>query len=191
MYAGTLRARQVGNPSVPPRSNHCRGAEEGESGQSKSLYNILLQFRLVTVARGVDGVLGSSLQQGAKASVKLQRARSNITALLARLRRTLSFIGTVRHVSAKENNKSPFLFFVVKLTTTSTTVLDFPQYDLHARMLADPSLALHNKDGARANMSGGGHGDMGVFDFSNPETRNIFAQTCIDATKTGQCALRL
>eukprot|EP00035_Acanthoeca_spectabilis_P031905 m.16199 g.16199 ORF g.16199 m.16199 type:complete len:450 (+) comp5025_c0_seq1:106-1455(+) len=64
------------------------------------------------------------------------------------------------------------------------SVLDFPQYQLHARMLEDPNLTLHNAEGQIVNMSGGGH-TCDVFDFGNPTTRQLFIETCANLTRTG------
>eukprot|EP00040_Diaphanoeca_grandis_P023282 m.126363 g.126363 ORF g.126363 m.126363 type:complete len:490 (-) comp29198_c2_seq1:160-1629(-) len=64
------------------------------------------------------------------------------------------------------------------------SVLDFPQYDLHGMMLANPSLMLHNENGEPVTLSGGGH-DCDVFDFGNADTRQIFIDECVNATKSG------
>jgi hypothetical protein len=64
-------------------------------------------------------------------------------------------------------------------------VLDFPQYDLHQKMLDNPSLMLRNAEGKIVRMSGGGHSGMDVFDFSQAKARSLFISTCVNATKTG------
>merc|ERR1712113_574041 len=51
-------------------------------------------------------------------------------------------------------------------------------------MLEDPSLMLHNAVGDVVMMGGGGH-MCDVFDFSNPRTRQLFIEECVNATKTG------
>lgn len=64
------------------------------------------------------------------------------------------------------------------------SVLDFDQYRLHAMMLADPSLMLHDTAG-KVIKQGGGHKTSDVFDFTNPATRALFIEECINATKSG------
>jgi hypothetical protein len=64
------------------------------------------------------------------------------------------------------------------------SVLDFNQYRLHALMEADPSLMLHDSAGQIIRM-GGGHKTSDVFDFSNPATRSLFIEECVNATKSG------
>ena len=58
-------------------------------------------------------------------------------------------------------------------------------------MLERPDLMLHNAAGEVVKMSGGGHSGMDVFDFSQPEAQALFASTCINATKTGNCLVSL
>ena len=64
------------------------------------------------------------------------------------------------------------------------SVLDFNQYKLHALMEADPSLMLHDSTGQVIRI-GGGHKVSDVFDFSNPATRALFIEECVNATKSG------
>mmetsp|Transcript_20270 Transcript_20270/g.60557 ORF Transcript_20270/g.60557 Transcript_20270/m.60557 type:complete len:411 (+) Transcript_20270:74-1306(+) len=64
------------------------------------------------------------------------------------------------------------------------SVLDFPQYQLHARFLENPSLLLRNADGEILNMTGGGH-SCDVFDFGKDLARQLFIEECVNATKTG------
>ena len=67
---------------------------------------------------------------------------------------------------------------------TPFTLHDVHVDQLHARMLEDPSLTLHDKNGKQVTMSGGGH-QCDVFDFGNSKTRQLFIETCYNATLTG------
>ena len=63
------------------------------------------------------------------------------------------------------------------------SILDFPQYTLHAKMLANPELMLHNNiTGDVVRLDGGGHVGMDVFDFANPAARKLFISDCVNAT---------
>eukprot|EP01047_Picozoa_sp_COSAG01_P040486 COSAG01_NODE_3412_length_6112_cov_2.531354_8_plen_448_part_00 len=66
------------------------------------------------------------------------------------------------------------------------SVLDFPQYTLHAGMLARPELMLRNRrTGNIVRLDGGGHTGMDVFDFANPAARTFFMSDCLNATRSG------
>ena len=66
------------------------------------------------------------------------------------------------------------------------SVLDFPQYTLHAQMLARPDLMLHdNSTGNIVRLDGGGHLNMDVFDMANPTARALFMSDCVNATLSG------
>ena len=89
-------------------------------------------------------------------------------------------IEPLRAVKAIDPNISTVFYY--------NSVLDFPQYKLHARMLADPSLMLRDKDGNIVRMSAPtqvpGH-TTDVFDFSNPRARALFIEECVNATRSG------
>ena len=84
-------------------------------------------------------------------------------------------IEPLRAVKAIDPNISTVFYY--------NSVLDFPQYKLHARMLADPSLMLRDKDGNIVRMSAPtqvpGH-TTDVFDFSNPRARALFIEECVN-----------
>jgi hypothetical protein len=66
------------------------------------------------------------------------------------------------------------------------SILDFPQYTLHAKMLARPELMLYdNSTGDIVRLDGGGHLGMDVFDFANPAARALFMSDCVNATLSG------
>lgn len=66
------------------------------------------------------------------------------------------------------------------------SVLDFPQYELHATMLANPGLMLHDKTGAAVQTHcPAPSGQCDVFDFGQPAVRALFIAECVNATQTG------
>lgn len=85
-------------------------------------------------------------------------------------------ISVLRGVKAINPNASTIFYM--------NSVLDFPQYRLHALMQQDPSLVLRNITGGKVMLSGGYH-ISDVFDFSNPKTRALYIESCVNATRTG------
>jgi hypothetical protein len=60
----------------------------------------------------------------------------------------------------------------VSTTLYWNSILDFPQYTLHGKMLARTELKIHdNSNGDIVQLDGGGHVGMGVFDFANAAAR--------------------
>ena len=89
-----------------------------------------------------------------------------------------AMLAEARRVKLVNSNVSTVLYW--------NSILDFPQYTLHAKMLARPDLMLHdNGTGSIVRLDGGGHVGMDVFDFANPEARALFMSDCVNATLTG------
>jgi hypothetical protein len=66
------------------------------------------------------------------------------------------------------------------------SILNFPQYDLSARFMENnASLCLRDVHGSLVTESGGHKSDMTVFDYQQPAACELWASTCINATKTG------
>ena len=86
-------------------------------------------------------------------------------------------VDVLRRVKAANANVSTIFYY--------NSVLDFPQYRLHATVGADPALQLKDAGGAPVKMSGGGHDGMDVFDFGSARMRQLFVEECINATRTG------
>jgi len=86
-------------------------------------------------------------------------------------------VDVLRRVKEVNPNVSTIFYY--------NSVLDFPQYKLHAIVAKDESLMLHNAAGELVKMSGGGHKNMDVFDFSNPRTRELYIEECVNATQSG------
>jgi hypothetical protein len=86
-------------------------------------------------------------------------------------------VEVLRRVKAANANVSTILYL--------NSVLDFPQFKLHATMAADPALQLKDGAGVPVKMSGGGHDGMDVFDFGSARMRRLFVEECVNATRTG------
>ena len=86
---------------------------------------------------------------------------------------------------------SPIFFLLTRFPpplfpANQNSALDFPQYSVHAQMLADPSLMLHDASGKVAKMSCPSPASpCDVFDFGNAKARDLFNSVCINATKSG------
>ena len=66
------------------------------------------------------------------------------------------------------------------------SILNFPTYDVAERFLANNArLSLHATDGTLITVDGGGTTNMTVFDFQQQAACDLWADTCINATKTG------
>jgi hypothetical protein len=87
-------------------------------------------------------------------------------------------LAEARRIKRANPNVSTLLYW--------NSILDFPQYTLHAKMLAHPELMLHdNSNGEIVRLDGGGHVGMDVFDFANPAARELFTSECVTATQSG------
>ena len=86
-------------------------------------------------------------------------------------------VDVLRRVKAANANVSTIFYY--------NSVLDFPQYRLHATVGADPALQLRDAGGKPVKMSGGGHDGMDVFDFGSARMRQLFIEECVNATRTG------
>jgi hypothetical protein len=65
-------------------------------------------------------------------------------------------------------------------------VLDFPQYQLHARFLAEPSLMLHDEHNNIVKMGcPSPTKTCDVFDFAQAKARALFIEECVNATRSG------
>ena len=66
------------------------------------------------------------------------------------------------------------------------SILNFPQYDLSARFMADnATLLLHDVNGSLITESGGGKSGLTVFDYQQRAAADLWASACINATLTG------
>jgi hypothetical protein len=89
-----------------------------------------------------------------------------------------TMLAEARRIKRVNPNVSTLLYW--------NSILDFPQYTLHAKMLARPELMLHdNSTGDIVRLDGGGHLGMDVFDFANPAARALFMSDCVNATLSG------
>ena len=100
-------------------------------------------------------------------------------------------IADLQRVKAISPNTTTVMYF--------NMVLDFPQYELHQQMLANPHWALALPNGSRCMMSGdsgpatkhpGGHpgmiGGMEIFDFSQPAVVDAFVAACVNPVQAGR-----
>ena len=89
-----------------------------------------------------------------------------------------AMLAEARRIKRANPNVSTVLYW--------NSVLDFPQYALHAGMLARPELMLRdNRTGDAVLLDGGGHTGMDVFDLANPAARSFFMSDCVNATRSG------
>ena len=58
------------------------------------------------------------------------------------------------------------------------------RYDLHGIMLKNPGLMLKNAGNDTVMVNGGGH-VCDVFDFGQARARELFIETCVNATQSG------
>jgi hypothetical protein len=87
-------------------------------------------------------------------------------------------IDTLRRV--KQANSSVCTIFYYN------SILNFPQYDLSARFMANNgSLCLHSTKGELIKSSGGHKNGMTVFDYTQQAACDLWASECINATATG------
>jgi len=90
-------------------------------------------------------------------------------------------IDTLRRVKAIDSNISTIFYY--------NSVLDWPFYKLHEDFLQHPEWWLRNSDGTECRSNGDGsfpnHTNMLSFDFAQAGARDLWADTCINATKSG------
>ena len=131
---------------------------------SEESLRIIARYPIVTIEKYMGPSGGAEMGPGKSAPVCCEEDRM------------LAALATVK---AHNKNASTIMYF--------NTVLDFPQYRLHAELLKNPSFSLKQDSGEPVLMGGDGHdrSDMLVYDFTVPGMCELFISNCLNATTGG------
>ena len=90
-------------------------------------------------------------------------------------------VATLKRVKALDANISTIFYY--------NSVLDWPFYEMHAKLLSNIHLATHDINGELCRQNGDGtfpnHTDMLSFDFAQEAAREFWASECYNMTQTG------